>query len=740
MADAPAEREEVGAWAKLRRRKVVQWGVAYAAGAWGLLQVLQFLAEAFEWPSQTLRLATIALAIGFPIALTLAWYHGDRGHQKPVRSELAIIVLLLLLGGAGLWLYQRSSEHAATSAVTQATPNVPAPATTSRTTASVAVLPFANLSADPANEYLADGIAETMITMLAQVPQLLVIGKNSSFSYKGKDLDSRTIGQQLGVGALLEGSVQRAGERLRVAVQLVSTGDGRHLWAETYDRPVADVFAVQDEIARRVTEALSVALAGKTGPGAIGTTNVAAYDAYLRGIQSVGRGDNKSLEEGVVLFEKAVAADPYFARAWVELSRAYLSSGNYSGGGVTVGRMHPERAKELSERAARRAVEVGPELGAAHAVLGDILWREAENDAAAVEFARAVALSPDDPLVISLNARFVTDRGEAKEGAKLFEPLLLREPRDAGIRRSYAIVLDGAGDIRGELEQYKEAMRLEPEGVKSYLLAGAVISNMLSATDLSMRLLRNAARLDATNPRIPLSLAYMYWQLGEQDLARKAESQLSKLGATNELTAVRATSAAWAGRAAEARKILEAALPDSSDEYNQLWLLSILRGTPDEYRAALRRVEEFLAGHPEWIESGMFADKTVCLHAWIGDQEVAKQQLAQWEPAWRVRHAFGWLQYYARTDQLARSLACVGRNDDALTELEALVKEDYDIGWRDMAVDPAYDAIRNEPRFRAVSDTLKAANAAAKARFRARPDLSDADIDSLGSEPIGARM
>jgi adenylate cyclase len=151
----------------------------------------------------------------------------------------------------------------------------------------VAVLPFSNLSSDPANAYLADGIAETLITMLAQVPKLMVIGKVSSFSYKGQAVDPRTIGQQLGVGALLEGSVQRAGDRLRVAVQLVSTGDGGHLWAETYDRPATDVFAVQDEIAKRVTEALSVALAGNSGPGSIGTTNVAAYDAYLKGKQLV---------------------------------------------------------------------------------------------------------------------------------------------------------------------------------------------------------------------------------------------------------------------------------------------------------------------------------------------------------------------------------------------------------------------------------------------------------------------
>jgi TolB-like protein/cytochrome c-type biogenesis protein CcmH/NrfG len=733
MTDPKASGEGDSTWGKLRRRKVVRWGIAYTAGAWALLQVIGFLADAFHWPDATKQVAAIVLAIGLPIAVVLAWYHGDRGHQKPVRSELAVIAVLLLLGGGALGLYQRQAERTATPATSQATQSAPGPATASKTAPSVAVLPFTNLSADPANEYLADGIAETMITMLAQVPQLLVIGKNSSFSYKGQNTDLRTIGQQLGVGALLEGSVQRAGDRLRVAVQLVSTNDGRHLWAETYDRPTADMFAVQDDIAKRVIDALSVALAGKSGPGSIGTTNVAAYDAYLRGKQLVARREVKALEEGVALLEQAVATDPGFARAWAELSWAYHLSGHVEGGN-TIGRMSPEQADPLRLRAARNAVEAAPDLGRAHAALALALFAQEDEDGASEEYRRAIALSPDDPDVIKLHAAFMTDSGHPKEAVRLFEPLLIREPRDAAVRTFYARALDGSGDVRGALRQYKEAMRLQPDGAWPYLIAGIITSKMIGATDLSMRLLRRAARLDADNPTATSMLADMYRNIDEPELARQVDGQLRRLGATRDLTLIEAEEAAWAGRPRDARAILEKALVDAPESFGLLWSLSLLPGTQDEYRGTLRRLTEFLGTSLGFVD--VLADKQVCLNAWLGSDNEAAQQFAHWEPIWKSRHAFGYLKYVTRTDQLARSLACIGRNDDALTELETLVREGYNLdlgGWRNMAIDPAYDAIRADPRFKAVTDKLKAADMAARARFRARPDLNEADIDSLGT-------
>jgi len=727
VADA-TEGGKDSTWTKLRRRKVVQWGLAYAAGVWGLLQGLQFLAEAFQWPSRVLQLGTLVALIGLPIVLVLAWYHGDRGHQRPLRTEIAILALLLLAGGAGLWVYQRSIDSTA-EPVAEPTATQAAAPSQRKASASVAVLPFSNLSSDSANEYLADGIAETLITMLAQVPQLMVIGKVSSFSYKGQAVDPRTIGQQLGVGALLKGSVQRAGDRLRVAVQLVSTGDGGHLWAETYDRPATDVFAVQDEIAKRVTEALSVALAGDSEPGSIGTTNVAAYDAYLRGTQLVSRRETKSLEEGVALLEKAVAADPKFARAWAKLSAAYALSAQ-DVGDQTIGNMPSVQAFALSERAARRAIAAAPDSGLAQASLGLALLRQGHRDYQQ-HYERAIELSPDDPEVIRAHAFYLRITKRTQEALEEFAPLLALEPRDAGLRVYYATLLDANGDIKGALRQYREAIRLEPDRVQPYHWAGTIALQTIGTADVGLRLVRRASLLDPDNPTILFSLALSFPDLGEPELAQQALGELRRLGDTASLQLYDAVVAVVEGRPDDARSLLMRRLKNEPRDARASFLLWRVRGSRDNYRDALQQVMQYRALDPDEPRNGEPYDALVCLSAWLGDHEKANELHAHWESIWRARAAYGFTAY-ARRDELSRSLACVGRGDDALTELEVLVKEGFNIGWRSMAVDPAYDGIRSNPRFRAISDQLKAADAAAGARFRARPDLNDADIESLG--------
>ena len=227
MTETPIERQDQSAWTKLRRRKVVQWGVAYAAGAWGLLQGLAYVTATFHWPEQIQQFTALALLIGLPIALVLAWYHGDRGQQRVSTPEFALLMGLLLLGSGVFWFYERASE---TANVASSAPATVAPVATDR---SIAVLPFVNMSPDKEQEYFADGISEELLNLLAQVPELRVIARTSSFSFKGKDVDIAEIARRLNVANVLEGSVRKSGDTLRITAQLVRASDSSHLWSQT---------------------------------------------------------------------------------------------------------------------------------------------------------------------------------------------------------------------------------------------------------------------------------------------------------------------------------------------------------------------------------------------------------------------------------------------------------------------------------------------------------------------------
>jgi TolB-like protein len=313
-------------WDALRRRKVAQWGLLYVAGAWSFLQGFEFLSDTYGWPLQLQRLATLALLIGLPVVLVVAWYHGDRGQQRVTTAEFAIITLLLMIGGGALAFYQQNSNSGAepVSAATEA-PASPALPAASETRPSLAVLPFVDLSQLKDQEYLGDGLAEEIINQLTQVPGLRLVGRTSSFSFKGKDDDLRTIGSKLGVAHLLEGSVRKSGDRIRITAQLVAASDSSQLWSKTYDRNLTDVFAVQDEIARDVAQALSVKLdAVKLNTAQGGTTNVEAYDRYLRWRQLLFSElyDEEHDRERVRLAREAVALDPAFVLGWDALARS----------------------------------------------------------------------------------------------------------------------------------------------------------------------------------------------------------------------------------------------------------------------------------------------------------------------------------------------------------------------------------------------------------------------------------
>jgi adenylate cyclase len=302
-----------------------------------------------------------------------------RGADRRLVSTVAGTIALLVLVSAGVWFGWRWPGIPARSGL--ALPDKP----------SVAVLPFANLSRDPAQEYFSDGVTEDLITGLSKVSGLFVIARNSVFTYKGKAVKVSDVGRDLGVRYVLEGGIQREGSRVRITAQLVDATTGYHIWAERYDREVRDIFALQDEVTQQIVRALAVKLAeGEQGRIArVPTGNLDAYDLVLRGQEERRRTTRESNAEARRLFVKALDLDPEYARAYVQLGWAHLQNWQFL---WSTGPESLERAQELAER----ALALDDTLPNAHSLLGQIyLWRK-EHDRAIAQAERAIALAPND--------------------------------------------------------------------------------------------------------------------------------------------------------------------------------------------------------------------------------------------------------------------------------------------------------------------------------------------------------
>jgi len=237
-------------WDRLKDHKVVQWTLAYAAAAYTLLHAAEMVSDALDWPHVLVRFITLVLFLGGPVVATLAWYHGHRAQHRVSAAELSILTGLLVIAGGVLWFLGRPGQELIreNSAPTTALTSPP----TALSEKSIAVLPFVDMSEKRDEEYFADGMSEEILDLLARIPQLTVIGRTSSFQFKGRNEDLRAIGNKLGAAYVVEGSVRKSGSRIRVTSQLVDTRSGAHIWSESYDRDFGDTLMLQDQIAASV--------------------------------------------------------------------------------------------------------------------------------------------------------------------------------------------------------------------------------------------------------------------------------------------------------------------------------------------------------------------------------------------------------------------------------------------------------------------------------------------------------
>jgi TolB-like protein len=405
----------VGLWSRIKEHKIVQWTVAYAAFAFVALHAVTLVSDAMEWPHVIVRALTLILMLGLPLAPILAWYHGVRALRHVSIPELILIVLLLVIAGALLWRSpHRSAEQArAETAIPVATEPAKAesPAPVFNPPAhSIAVLPFVNMSGDAKQEYFSDGISEELLNALSRLNDLEVVARTSSFSFKGQNVDVSTIAHKLNVGAVLEGSVRRAGNTVRITVQLINGVSGFHMWSQTYDRNVTDILKVQTEVATSVAQQLEGKLVGdeaaKIEVG--GTKNQEAYDAYLRGVQRALREDPADTRVAVAEYDRAIALDPDYAAAYAGRALALIDIAFATAAFDLRAQIYKDAIT-----AARRAVALAPEFGEAHQALARTIVGLLDFSGAAREYDRALALAPGSARVQGGFAFFAAAMGHS---------------------------------------------------------------------------------------------------------------------------------------------------------------------------------------------------------------------------------------------------------------------------------------------------------------------------------------
>ena len=454
---------------ELKRRNVYKVAVAYAVVAWLLIQLASILFPTFEAPAWVMKVFVALVAAGFPIALILAWAFeltpqgiqraADAGAaRKSPRSGWIVLVAITAVAAAAVGLWQWQSRPG------EKLPSSAAEPPASAEMKSVAVLPFVNMSGDPANEYFSDGITEEILNAIAHLPDLRVAARTSSFAYKGKNEDIAAIARNLRVNNVLEGSVQRIGDRIRVTAQLIDASSGLHLWSHRFDeRDAKDLFAVQDEIAQAIARALKLTFEGRPSVRS-GTENLASHDAYLKALDATG--NKRDVPQALRFIDQAIALDPKFAAAYALKAKllsnmAFLFTTNSSAA--------YDQYVAQGDIAAKRAVELDPTLADGYFALGEIARRRGDQATATENFTRATKLKPADPLAWQGLGLTAPDWATSLKHFRHAKELGMT---DLYLDRQIATVLDAMGQVEQAHGILLEVHRSHPEFIPAYVDLG----------------------------------------------------------------------------------------------------------------------------------------------------------------------------------------------------------------------------------------------------------------------------
>jgi len=521
---------------EMHRRHVFRVAALYIVGAWVVLQVADLAFASWGIPSTALRHVWTGAILGFPVALIFGWRFDIVGgriyrtHDSDTPADISLhradySILLALVVVIVAMIYGVGAEISAVRG-----PETNEVLATSINPKSIAILPFKYTSSETnSGGFLAGGIQDDLLTRLSKIGALKVISRTSVERYRDTEINIRRIGRELGVGKILEGGVQRAGDKIRINVQLIDTQTDEHLWAETYDRSLTatNVFEMQSEIVGAIAQQLKANLTPQESRQltAMPTRDLAAYTAYLRGRHQADIQSVESLHQALDSFNLAAELDPEFALAYVGIADAYLTLGaNFFGGLPT------DESNALAEPPLVKALELDASLGQAYATLGFLRQQQGNLQAAEQAYDRAIFLQPNYSSVLRRYGRLRSQQGRREEALQFLHQALTLDPYSAPVNFRIARILDESGNFEEAMERYLRTVEIEPNHAFAYVYIAAIHYLVYGRADDSLIWYYKAAKNDALSPSLQAAPAFAYLELGDSDSARECVDKGLELG------------------------------------------------------------------------------------------------------------------------------------------------------------------------------------------------------------------
>jgi TolB-like protein/Tfp pilus assembly protein PilF len=672
-----------------KRRRMFRFGAAYVVVAWVILQLAEITFPAFDIPDSTMRLLVVGAIVGFPLVLSLAWLL-ERGDPDSERSRWLEFVFLgsVAVGCLGIaWLLPGPGKYDAATAVSKR---------------SIAVMPFLNMSDDSSNDYFSDGVSEELLNVLAKIDGLKVAARTSSFAYRGQAMDVRAIARELGVATILEGSVRKHLNTVRVTAQLIDASDGTHLWSQTYDRVLTDVFAIQDEIATAIVDALKGKLLD-TELEVIAersTNDIDAYDLYLLGRHHSYLRTAEDIDLAAEYFARAVAWDSGYVPAYTGLADAYLLQVSYSN------KTNAE-ALPLAEVAALQALDLDPGLSEAHASLG--LVREQQNrwDEAKASYLRAIDLDPDNAMAHLWYGNVLAETEQHDESLVQYQLAFALEPMSKPINNNLSWGFFKRGRFPEARQHFDRLTRLDEPNLGFWTRMVGMSYASEGKLAEAVQGLRESLAISPDNEDALSDLATIYLSLGDLDEARHWASLASELDPLDGDTMNAEINVRVAARNFDQvvpyieEKFAIEQSRDNSFFIALMGMISLMQGNQEAAKVYFDEYLEIYDGKVHTNSKNYWSSLSVSYfllnHGEAHQNELARSALAEIRENLQEVFDSGFVTpdiYYA----LAQMEAIDGRQDESLAALQ----QAFESGWRApwlARVDPLLAMVRDNPGF-----------------------------------------